>query len=278
MREALGAPIVVHAAGRGSVPRAARRAVEERSAGADSRQVADVDLFVAVSDYYAPSCADYLGIPREAAHGAARRQLQGLRLPDAVRPHREPRELSPQWPEPKRGRSRSASSPHRAGEGAGQARRGVRLLRKERGLPPSRLEAAGYMGADQQAVSRGASKRGCARPAWATSSPIAASSIAPRRCTSSPTSTCSRCRRRTTSRRASPARGHGLRRAGRAAEARRLPGDAAGPAAACSSSPTTRTLAEASGSSGGPAAPHRARPSRRRRRARAYSVSTWPSA
>ncbi len=77
-----------------------------------------------------------------------------------------------------------------------------RILRTDKGLPPSRLVAAGYLRAGTQAVSRRHRRRACAPPDSATSSCIAAPSIARRRCSSSTTSTCCRCRAAITSRRA----------------------------------------------------------------------------
>jgi len=66
-------------------------------------------------------------------------------------PHREPRELSPQWPEPKRGPFTVAFLGRIAPEkGLDQLAEAYVLLRKQWGLPPSRLEAAGWMGADQK--------------------------------------------------------------------------------------------------------------------------------
>ena len=161
---------LLHAAGRGSVPRRARSSRIAASAiELIRRQVADVDRFIAVSDYYVPVMAKLLAIPREPhRRRAARDQPEGLRA----------------------ARRRRAGdgvfrvgyfARHRAREGAARAGRGLRSCSAARtagSRPGSRLEAAGYLGARARAVSRGreaAARDGRPRP---TSSRITARSIA----------------------------------------------------------------------------------------------------
>ena len=115
-------------------------------------QIGEVDLFTPTSDYYRAYTVDYLGVPL-----AKQRTVPlGLNFKDfdyltPFVPHREPRELSPQWPEPKRGPFTIAFLGRIAPEkGLDRLAEAYILLRKQWGLPPSRLEAAGWMGADQK--------------------------------------------------------------------------------------------------------------------------------
>jgi len=115
-------------------------------------QIGEVDLFTPTSDYYRAFTADYLGVPL-----AKQRTVPlGLNFKDfdyltPFVPHREARELSPQWPEPKRGPFTVAFFGRIAPEkGLLPLAEAYIRLRKEWGLPASRLEAAGWMGADQR--------------------------------------------------------------------------------------------------------------------------------
>ena len=115
-------------------------------------QLDQVDLFTPTSDYYRGFMTDYLGIPP----ARMRTVPLGLNFKDfdyltPFVPHREPRELSPQWPEPKRGPFTIAFLGRIAPEkGLDELAQAYVLLRKEWGLPPSRLDAAGWIGADQK--------------------------------------------------------------------------------------------------------------------------------
>jgi glycosyltransferase involved in cell wall biosynthesis len=115
-------------------------------------QIGEVDLFTPTSEYYRTFTADYLGVPM-----AKQRTVPlGLNFKDFdyLTPyvsHREPRELSPQWPEPTRGPFTIAFLGRVAPEkGLDRLAEAYVRLRKEWGMPPSRLEAAGWMGADQK--------------------------------------------------------------------------------------------------------------------------------
>ena len=90
-------------------------------------------------------------------------------------------------------------------------------------MPPSRLEAAGWMGGDQSRISR-ASSSCCARRASTPSTAITASSIAATRCaSSSQIDVFSMPAPYKEPKGLLGARGDGRRRAGRAAGARRVP-------------------------------------------------------
>jgi glycosyltransferase involved in cell wall biosynthesis len=99
-------------------------------------QVADVDLFIAVSEYYAGFMRDYLHIPP----GKMRVAPLGIAIPADLAP------------------APLARAPFTIGYFARIApEKGLHLLasayilmRRELGLPPSRLRAAGYRGPDQQ--------------------------------------------------------------------------------------------------------------------------------
>jgi glycosyltransferase involved in cell wall biosynthesis len=115
-------------------------------------QVGEVDLFTPTSDYYRNFTVDYLGVPL-----ARQRTVPlGINFKDfdyltPFVPHREPRELSPQWPEPARGAFTIAFLGRIAPEkGLDQLAEAYVRLRRDYGLPPSKLEAAGWMGADQK--------------------------------------------------------------------------------------------------------------------------------
>lgn len=95
------------------------------------RQIADVDMFIAVSDYYARYMRDYLAIPA----GKVRTGRLGVTVGDLT--------VSP----------RTTRDPFTIGyfariapeKGLHNLAEAYRILRHDRGLPPSRLLAAGYL-------------------------------------------------------------------------------------------------------------------------------------
>jgi glycosyltransferase involved in cell wall biosynthesis len=96
----------------------------------------DVDLFIAVSQYYADHMREYLGIPGEKIRVAP----LGVSIPDDLAPaplDREPFTLG----------YFARVAPEK---GLRQLAEAYRILRKDRGLPPSRLRAAGYLGPDHR--------------------------------------------------------------------------------------------------------------------------------
>jgi glycosyltransferase involved in cell wall biosynthesis len=100
-----------------------------------------VDAFVATSDYYSDFMAGYLGLPREKIHTVP----LGISLEghDATpRPRRDPFTLG----------YFARIAPEK---GLHQLAEAYRVLRRERGLPPSRLEAAGYIAPEHQAYLAG---------------------------------------------------------------------------------------------------------------------------
>jgi glycosyltransferase involved in cell wall biosynthesis len=105
------------------------------------QQVGEVDLFVSVSEYYTTYMADYLRIPRDRI----RTVPLGISVKDFER------------------RAPLARSPFTIGyfariapeKGLHNLAEAYRLLRHDRGLPPSRLVAAGYMSGAQQSYLEG---------------------------------------------------------------------------------------------------------------------------
>jgi glycosyltransferase involved in cell wall biosynthesis len=116
------------------------------------QQVPDVDLFVAVSDYYTRAMPDYLGIPPERI----RTVPLGINFKDFdyITPYVPGRAVkrttSPQWPEPARPFTIGYFARIAPEKGLDRLVEAYRILRQERDVPPARLEAAGWMGADQK--------------------------------------------------------------------------------------------------------------------------------
>jgi glycosyltransferase involved in cell wall biosynthesis len=100
-------------------------------------QVADVDLFVAVSEYYAAFMQQYLQIPADRMRVAP----LGIAVPPDLAP-------APLTRRPFTIGYFARVAPEKGLHVLAEA---YVLMRKELGLPPSRLRAAGYRGADQQA-------------------------------------------------------------------------------------------------------------------------------
>ena len=105
------------------------------------QQVKDVDLFVSISEYYTAYMADYLQIP----HDKMRTVPLGINQQDF------------------NVRAPLARSPFTIGyfarvapeKGLHNLAEAYRILRHDRGLPPSRLAAAGYIGADNRSYLEG---------------------------------------------------------------------------------------------------------------------------
>lgn len=115
-------------------------------------QVKEVDLFVSVSDYYAKTTPAYLGIPPERLRVVP----LGINFKDFdyltpyVQNRAAKRPASPQWPAPARPFTIAYFARIAPEKGLDRLADAYRILRKERDLPPARLEAAGWMGADQK--------------------------------------------------------------------------------------------------------------------------------
>jgi glycosyltransferase involved in cell wall biosynthesis len=108
------------------------------------RQIQEVDLFVSVSEYYTEYMSDYLRIPRDRM----RTVPLGINANDF--PARAPQAADRRDAFTIGYLARIAPE-----KGLHNLVEAYRILRQERGLPPSRLRAAGYMAADQQAYLEG---------------------------------------------------------------------------------------------------------------------------
>ncbi len=95
------------------------------------RQLADVDMFIAVSDYYAHHMRDYLRIPA-AKIRVAPLGVNVADLDSAPRPRQDPFTIG----------YFARVAPEKGLHNLADA---YRVLRLEKGLPPSRLLAAGYL-------------------------------------------------------------------------------------------------------------------------------------
>ena len=152
IREALGAKIVCTLQGEDLFLEQLVEPWQSEAKALIRDQIGEVDLFTPTSNYYRGFTVDYLGVPLTKQ----RTVPLGLNFKDfdyltPFVPHREARELSPQWPEPKRGPFTIAFLGRIAPEkGLDRLAEAYVLLRKQWGLPPSKLEAAGWMGADQK--------------------------------------------------------------------------------------------------------------------------------
>jgi glycosyltransferase involved in cell wall biosynthesis len=100
------------------------------------RQVPEVDVFVSVSDYYTEYMADYLRIPRDRL----RTVPLGINVKDFAG-------CAPLKRDPFTIGYFARVAPEKGLHNLAEA---YRILRQERGLPPSRLVAAGYLGADNR--------------------------------------------------------------------------------------------------------------------------------
>ncbi|MFA5909736.1 MAG: glycosyltransferase family 4 protein [Vicinamibacterales bacterium] len=131
LKRQLGCPVVVTLQGEDLFLDALPEPYRAEALALVRAQVADVDLFIAVSDYYARFMQDYLGIP---AHKMRVARL-GVNVDDLTVT------------------TRTRSDPFTIGyfarvapeKGLHNLAEAYRILRHEKGLPPSRLVAAGYL-------------------------------------------------------------------------------------------------------------------------------------
>ena len=138
LKRALGRPVVVTLQGEDLFIDALPEPYRTEALDLVRRQVADVDLFIAVSDYYARFMRDYLRIPESKMRVAT----LGVNTKD----------LSPRFQVPGSG-SPVGSDPYTIGffariapeKGLHHLADAYRILRTEKGLPPSRLLVGGYL-------------------------------------------------------------------------------------------------------------------------------------
>ena len=128
------------------------------------RQTADVDLFIAVSEFYVARMHEFLGIPLD--------KIAVVPLGINTDGYEGPR---PEGDGVFRVGYFARVAPEK---GLRELAEAYRVLRQDKGLPKSRLEAAGYLGDRAQGAIWPASSARCASGAWATSSAITARSTA----------------------------------------------------------------------------------------------------
>jgi glycosyltransferase involved in cell wall biosynthesis len=146
LREAFGVPIVCTLQGEDLFLDQLHEPYKNEALRLIRQKVKDVDRFIAVSGYYAKYMSGYLSIPADRI----RTVPLGINL----------RDYESAGEEATNGSKASATSkrPFTVGyfariapeKGLDKLAAAYRLLRKERGLPPSRLEVAGYLGGDQR--------------------------------------------------------------------------------------------------------------------------------
>ncbi|HEX8027842.1 MAG TPA: glycosyltransferase family 4 protein [Vicinamibacterales bacterium] len=131
LKRALGRPVAVTLQGEDLFLEALPEPYRTEALHLVRSQIADVDLFIAVSDYYARFMSDYLGIPP----GKMRVAPLGVNTGDLT-----PTTRTRQYPFTIGYFARVA--PEKGFHNLAEA---YRLLRTEKGLPPSRLLVGGYL-------------------------------------------------------------------------------------------------------------------------------------
>jgi len=136
IRRAVGGPIFCTLQGEDLFIGGLEEPYRSQSLGLIRRQVGDVDVFVAVSRYYAEFMAAELGIPRDKMEVVP----LGINLEghSAERPKREGPFTIGYF---------ARVAPEKSLDILAEA---YRILRRDKGLPPSRLEAAGYLGPEHR--------------------------------------------------------------------------------------------------------------------------------
>ncbi len=137
LKRALGRPVVITLQGEDLFLEALPEPYKTEALNLVRAQVADVDLFIAVSDYYARFMRDYLRIPESKMRVAT----LGVNTSDLTIATRFPVPGS-RFPDPFTIGFFARIAPEKGLHNLADA---YRILRTEKGLPPSRLLVAGYM-------------------------------------------------------------------------------------------------------------------------------------
>jgi glycosyltransferase involved in cell wall biosynthesis len=155
LREAFGVPIVCTLQGEDLFLDQLHEPYKNESLRLIRQKVKDVDRFIAVSSYYAKYMAGYLSIPadriRTVPLGINLRDYESAGAGDTANGSKASATGS-------NAAAATSKRPFTIGyfariapeKGLDKLAAAYRLLRKERGLPPSRLEVAGYLGGDQR--------------------------------------------------------------------------------------------------------------------------------
>jgi glycosyltransferase involved in cell wall biosynthesis len=131
LKRALGCPVVVTLQGEDLFLEALPEPYRAQALELVRSQVADVDLFIAVSEYYARFMSEYLRIPGDKIR-VARLGVNTVDLAVTPRTNRDPFTIG----------FFARIAPEKGLHNLADA---YRLLRTTKGLPPSRLIAAGYL-------------------------------------------------------------------------------------------------------------------------------------
>ena len=142
LREAFGVPIVCTLQGEDLFLDQLHEPYKNEALRLIRQKVKEIDRFIAVSGYYAKYMAGYLSIPADRI----RTVPLGINLRDY---DAEPAAIT-QHGVSKRPFTVGYFARIAPEKGLDKLVAAYRLLRKERGLPPSRLEVAGYLGGDQR--------------------------------------------------------------------------------------------------------------------------------
>lgn len=140
IRRTLGCPVVVTLQGEDLFLESLPEPYRSEAIALVRAQVHEVDLFIAVSEYYAGFMRDYLGIPADRIRTVPLGITLGD-LPDGVRPRHDPFTVG----------YFARVAPEKGLHNLVEA---YRILRQDRGLPPSRLRVAGYLGGEHRAYLR----------------------------------------------------------------------------------------------------------------------------
>jgi glycosyltransferase involved in cell wall biosynthesis len=137
IRRTLGRPVVVTLQGEDLFVEGLTEPFRSEALALMKQHVADVDLFVSVSEYYTRFMADYLDIPASKL----RTVPLGINVQDFA-------ERAPLRRDPFTIGYFARIAPEKGLHNLAEA---YRILRHDRGLPPAKLVAAGYLGTDHQA-------------------------------------------------------------------------------------------------------------------------------
>lgn len=137
LKQALGRPIVMTLQGEDLFLEALPEPYRTEALQLVRAQVTNVDLFIAVSEYYARFMRDYLHIPESKMRVAT----LGVNTADLTVTNRLPATGS-RFPEPFTIGYFARVAPEKGLHNLAEA---YRILRTEKGLPPSRLLVAGYL-------------------------------------------------------------------------------------------------------------------------------------
>jgi glycosyltransferase involved in cell wall biosynthesis len=144
LKRALGRPVICTLQGDDLFLEGLGEPYRSESKALIAKHASVVDAFVATSDYYSDFMAAYLGLPREKIHTVPL-GISLLGHDASPRPRGEPFTLG----------YFARVAPEK---GLHQLAEAYRVLRRDRGLPPSRLEAAGYIAPEHQAYLAGIEK------------------------------------------------------------------------------------------------------------------------